>query len=144
MPASLALVARELAACAAQRAPAGPPRQTVDFVARDGSRLRADARLAGVGTDEPFVAVELVAWFDATSDSVQAVAEMYELTGAEMRILGHLAAGLRDREIAERTYTSLHTVRTHVSRILGKFGVRSRVEAAVLARSLERPGAGSP
>ena len=39
-----------------------------------------------------------------------------------------------DREIAERMFTSQHTVRTHVGRILSKLGVRSRLEAAIVAR----------
>jgi DNA-binding NarL/FixJ family response regulator len=47
-----------------------------------------------------------------------------------------VAKGLRDHEIAERRCTSLATIRTHVTRILDKLGVRSRVEAALVARGL--------
>ncbi|MDP8927415.1 MAG: LuxR C-terminal-related transcriptional regulator [Actinomycetota bacterium] len=46
-----------------------------------------------------------------------------------------VAEGLTNREVAERLYVSPRTVGTHVSHVLGKLGLRSRVElAAEVAR----------
>ncbi|HEY2748843.1 MAG TPA: response regulator transcription factor, partial [Polyangia bacterium] len=52
------------------------------------------------------------------------------LTARETEVLRALAAGLTNREIAERLFISQKTVATHVAHIFGKLGVHSRVEAA--------------
>ncbi|MFV9506448.1 MAG: helix-turn-helix domain-containing protein [Oscillochloridaceae bacterium umkhey_bin13] len=51
------------------------------------------------------------------------------LTEREQTVLGLLAAGYRNREMAERLHVSLKTVEFHVSQLLEKLGVRSRTEA---------------
>jgi DNA-binding NarL/FixJ family response regulator len=51
-------------------------------------------------------------------------------------VLGLVAAGLRNREIADRLSLSTRTVDHHVSAVLGKLGVRSRVEATSEAARL--------
>jgi two-component system response regulator DegU len=56
------------------------------------------------------------------------------LTAREREILDFLCLGLRNREIARRTSLSEKTVATHVASLIGKLGVGSRVEAALLAR----------
>jgi len=55
------------------------------------------------------------------------------LTPREQEILGLLAAGLDQRAIAERLVISPKTVATHIQRILGKLGVRSRAQAVAYA-----------
>jgi len=55
------------------------------------------------------------------------------LTSREREILVLLGRGRRNREMAEETGLSEKTVATHVASVLGKLGLRSRVEAAVLA-----------
>lgn len=52
------------------------------------------------------------------------------LTAREREVLGFVAAGLTDAQIAERLVVSIRTVHTHVSNVLGKLGVKSRVGAA--------------
>ncbi|MEV4352293.1 response regulator transcription factor [Actinoplanes sp. NPDC049596] len=59
-----------------------------------------------------------------------------ELTTREREVLAHIGAGLSNREIAEVLGMASTTTKTHVSRILTKLNLRSRVEAAVLAREL--------
>ncbi len=55
------------------------------------------------------------------------------LTAREVDIVALMAAGLRNQEIADRLYLSVHTVEYNATRIFGKLGVRNRTEAGVLA-----------
>jgi DNA-binding NarL/FixJ family response regulator len=55
------------------------------------------------------------------------------LTRRELEVLGSLAEGLTNAEIAAKLVISEKTVAHHVSAILGKLGVGSRYEAARLA-----------
>ncbi len=55
------------------------------------------------------------------------------LTDREMTVLGLVAQGLSNQEIADRIAVSEPTVRTHVSRILGKLHLASRTQAALYA-----------
>jgi DNA-binding CsgD family transcriptional regulator len=51
------------------------------------------------------------------------------LTAREQDVLEHIAAGLSNREIATVLNISEHTVKFHVSAVLGKLGVTSRAAA---------------
>jgi len=56
-----------------------------------------------------------------------------ELTERELEVLRLIAAGLNNREIAERLVISDKTVKTHVSSILGKLHLEDRTQAAIYA-----------
>ena len=62
--------------------------------------------------------------------------ERLGLTSREAEVLGHIAAGATNREIGERLYISEKTASVHVSNILRKLGVSTRVEAAAVAQRL--------
>jgi DNA-binding NarL/FixJ family response regulator len=56
------------------------------------------------------------------------------LTPREIEVLRLVASGSTNREIAERLYVSEGTVKNHVSRVLGRLGLRDRTQAAIYAR----------
>jgi DNA-binding NarL/FixJ family response regulator len=55
------------------------------------------------------------------------------LTPREMEVLGRIALGETNRQIAEELHISLSTVKRHLERILSKLGVSDRTQAAVKA-----------
>lgn len=61
------------------------------------------------------------------------------LSDRERGVVRLIAAGMSNGEIASELQISESTVKTHVSRLLGKLGVRDRVQAALLVRRSTRP-----
>jgi DNA-binding NarL/FixJ family response regulator len=64
--------------------------------------------------------------------------ELSSLTEQERILLGHIAEGLTNRQIAEQMFLAEKTVKNYVSSILSKLGLERRTQAAVLASKLLR------
>ena len=56
-----------------------------------------------------------------------------QLSERELDVLRALTSGQNNREIAETLFISAETVKSHLSAIIGKLGVRDRTQAAILA-----------
>jgi DNA-binding CsgD family transcriptional regulator len=77
----------------------------------------------------------------ATSAARAAPPDPFGLTRREREVLGLVALGRTNRQIAEELFISENTAGVHVSNILGKLGVASRTEAAAIAVRLDMGGA---
>jgi DNA-binding NarL/FixJ family response regulator len=100
--------------------------------------IRATAR--GDSILEPSVAAKVIAEFTRVSSMVPAVQmeQLLEpLSERELEILGWIAKGASNREIADQLFIAEGTVKNHVTHILGKLGVRDRTQAALKARELD-------
>jgi DNA-binding NarL/FixJ family response regulator len=89
---------------------------------------RGDALLA------PTVTRRLLDRFAGTfSDSAAPPPDLGELTEREVEVLRFVALALSNAEIAARLHLTEATVKTHVSVVLRKLGLRDRVQAVVFA-----------
>ena len=104
----------------------------------DAGRLVAagDAMLA------PGVTRRLIAEFARMGAPRGPNRKLEGLTERESEVLALVARGLSNAEIAERLFVAEQTVKTHVSRILMKLGLRDRTQAVVIAyeTGLVHPG----
>jgi DNA-binding NarL/FixJ family response regulator len=99
---------------------------------------------AGDALLAPAITRRLIAEFARLRPSPRTRAEELDaLTRRETEILTLVAAGLSNQDIADRLVLSIETVKTHVSHILRKLGLRDRAQAVVAAyeSGLVIPGA---
>ncbi|WP_207915222.1 response regulator transcription factor [Micromonospora sp. 15K316] len=98
--------------------------------------VRAVAR--GEGVIAPAVTRRLIRAFAATAPAASRTV-VDGLTRRERDVLSCLGLGLSNQQIADRLAMAESTAKTHVSRILAKLELRSRVQAAILAQELGLP-----
>jgi DNA-binding CsgD family transcriptional regulator len=60
--------------------------------------------------------------------------EELSITPRELEILGLIAAGMSNREIAEKLFVSENTVKTHSTRLFDKLGAKRRTQAVLIAK----------
>ncbi|MFD8965735.1 response regulator [Streptomyces sp. NPDC059568] len=97
----------------------------------DGVRVVA----SGEALLAPTVTRRLITEFSKLADTPRApaMARIGDLTERETEVLVLIAQGLSNAEIAEHLVVAESTIKTHVSRILVKLGLRDRTQAAVFA-----------
>jgi DNA-binding NarL/FixJ family response regulator len=118
------------------------------FLLKDASarQLAEGVRVVAAGDAllAPTVTKRLITEFTKLSDAPRqpSLAQVGELTERETEVLVLIAQGLSNAEIASRLVVAESTIKTHVSRILVKLGLRDRTQAAVFAyeTGLVRPG----
>ena len=97
---------------------------------------------AGDALIAPSVTRRLIAEFAHQPAPTDRPEQLESLTPRERDVLRLLARGMSNAEIAAALFLGDATIKTHVSRILAKLGLRDRVQAVVLAyeSGLTRPG----
>lgn len=90
----------------------------------------------GEGLIAPAVTRRLIAEFARSGARTADPSVLSVLTPREREVLGALGRGMSNAQIAEHLTMAEATVKTHVSRVLAKLELRSRVQAAVLAQEL--------
>ncbi|WP_433307455.1 response regulator [Actinoplanes sp. CA-030573] len=88
---------------------------------------------AGQGLLDPAVTLRVIAAFAGRPPEAPDREILDRLTPRELDVLRLLAEGLTNAEIAARIYLGEATVKTHLSRVLMKLGLRTRVQAVVFA-----------
>jgi DNA-binding NarL/FixJ family response regulator len=98
-------------------------------------QLAAAIRMVGEGDAllAPSITRRLIEEFTAPRTATKALPGLSELTPRELEVFRLLATGMANGEIAAHLIVGETTVKTHVTRILMKLGVRDRVQAVVLA-----------
>lgn len=101
-----------------------PPERLIDAVRTVAS---------GGGLLDPAVTVRVISSFAGTSSRVRRSEVLDTLTERERDVLGLIGRGMSNAEIAAELYLGETTVKTHVSSLLAKLGLRDRVQAVVAA-----------
>jgi len=87
---------------------------------------------AGEALLAPSITRKLIAEFTSRAEPGPAP-RLEVLTAREQETLKMISRGLTNAEIAEAMFVSEHTVKTHVSNVLGKLGLRDRIQAVIAA-----------
>ncbi len=115
------------------------PKDTEPERLLDALRVVAD----GEALLAPRATRRLIEQFRRSADVPSPDATLAEaLTTRELEVLGLVAAGLSNAEIADRLSIGYATAKTHVSRLLTKLGARDRAQLVILAyeHGAVRPG----
>src|SRR5438552_8806072 len=112
----------------------------IGYLLKDASseKLSEAIRSAARGESflQPSVAAKVVAEFARLSSKRSVISDpaIEQLSTLELEILHLIAGGASNREIADALYLAEGTVKNHVTNILGKLGVRDRMQPTLKAR----------
>ncbi|GAA4638262.1 response regulator transcription factor [Actinoallomurus vinaceus] len=105
-----------------------PPALIVDAIRRVAS---------GEPILSPAITRKLIAHVRDDGPRVAARERLASLTGAERRVADAIGRGLSNAEAATELYMTVATVKSYVSRIMGKLGLNNRVQIALLIHDAE-------
>ena len=88
---------------------------------------------AGDALLSPAITRRLIEQFTAAERTAQVPPGLDELTSREREVLLLIAKGMSNGEIAANLFVSESTIKTHITRVLMKLGLRDRVQVVVLA-----------
>jgi two-component system NarL family response regulator len=80
---------------------------------------------------QPYLLTKLVTEFRQLANEKQPVSSEHGLTQRELEIVGFIARGKSNKDIAAKLYISEKTVKNHVSSILKKMGLQDRTQVAI-------------
>lgn len=112
------------------------------FLLKDVPKAQLVESLRRVAAGESLISSETVQVLEAQTPYLPPEDELLgDLTPREREILGLIAEGRTNREIAEQLFLAEKTVRNYVSNILSKLGMRNRTQVAayIVQRSSKRP-----
>lgn len=117
------------------------------FVLKDVGSEELAAAVRVVGADDsllsPRVTRRLIERFvESAPGNLESQTVFNNLTDREREVFEQMARGLSNAEIGKVLYIAEQTVKTHVSRVMGKLGLRDRMQAVILAyeTGFVRPG----
>jgi two-component system, NarL family, nitrate/nitrite response regulator NarL len=116
------------------------------YILKGTSGAELVAAICGVWHGEPYITPSLAARLlilarrKATQVS-NTKSDPLDLTEREDQIIGHVALGLTNKEIARRLEISDKTVKHYMTNIMQKLNVRNRVEAVLVRQTKSRAGA---
>jgi DNA-binding NarL/FixJ family response regulator len=112
------------------------------FLLKDaGTDLLSQAVHAAANGDAliaPSITARLLKTFARSGPAESAIRPVEQLTEREEQILATVARGRTNSEIADELYISLSTVKSHITSLMAKLGVRNRVEIAIWAYETNR------
>ena len=117
------------------------------FLLKDSPPERLAEAVRNVAAGESLLAPDITrrlieSHLERGTAQTQLLERFEELTERERDIVRHLARGMSNSDIAATMHLSEATIKTHITRVLTKLGLRSRVQAVVLAyeAGFVRPG----
>jgi DNA-binding NarL/FixJ family response regulator len=112
----------------------GPPAPRVDArTSAPPAEARTGAAPAGGGHGVAAASGAAGSATQGTGTAEAGIPELDRLTSREREVLGGMARGLGNAAIAAELFVSEATVKTHVSHVLQKLGVRDRIHAVIFA-----------
>lgn len=107
---------------------------SADDLSRSISRCaRGEHPINETLTTQPRVAEQILQQFHELSREKETASFMSPLTPKEMQVLGYMAEGLLNKQIADKLDVTEQTIKNHITSILRKLNANARTQAVVIA-----------